>query len=95
MTDLQYTTMCNRIKAQGLTVEDLTDIINDRLDPSVPKVCVQEEVNYLLQQLPLPEEVETILIDVFGLADLKQRWMGIPPAQMNMYHFGISGEVEQ
>lgn len=92
MTDLQYTTMCNRIKAQGLTVEDLTDIINDRLDPDAPKVCVQEEVNYLLQQEPLPEEVEQILIDVFGLADLKQKWGGIPPHQLNMYHFGIEEE---
>lgn len=70
MTELQYTTMCNRIKAQGLTIEDLTNIINDRLDPDVPKVCDQEEINYLLQQDPLPEEVEAILIEEFNLNNL-------------------------
>ncbi len=70
MTELQYTTMCNRIKAQGLTIEDLTNIINDRLDPDVPKVCDQEEINYLMQQDPLPEEVEAILIEEFNLNNL-------------------------
>lgn len=89
MTELQYTTMCNRIKAQGLTIEDLTNIINDRLDPDVPKVCEQEEINYLMQQDPLPDEIEAILIDAFGLSNLKKEWCGIAPHQMNMYDFGI------
>lgn len=67
MTELQYTTMCNRIKEQELTIEDLTNIINDRLDPDVPKVCEQEEINYLMQQDPLPDEIEKILIEEFKL----------------------------
>ena len=94
MTDLQYVTMCNRIKTQGLTIEDLTDIINERLEPDMPCVCVQEEINYLLQQEPLPDEVEAILIETFGLSDLKKEWCGIPPHQMNMYNFGIDREAK-
>lgn len=91
MTELQYTTMCNRINDQGLTIEDLTEVLMDKLEINFS----QEELNQLLQQEPLPQEIEEVLIDIFGLDNLKQKWGGIHPMQMNMYDFGVRRQDDE
>ena len=68
MTDIQRKAMCERIERDGISIDDLTDAVMEKLGARF----TQEELNQLLQQDPLPDEIEDALIDVFGLDNLEQ-----------------------
>lgn len=65
MKQKTYETMCKRMKAQGITLKELTKEVN-----KITHVCEQEMINYMLVPEKIPHEVETALKDIFMLHDL-------------------------
>ncbi|MCR1870212.1 hypothetical protein [Longicatena caecimuris] len=65
MKQRTYELMCKRMKAQGITLSELTKEVN-----KTAHVCEQEMINYMLAPEEMPDEVETALKDIFTLHDL-------------------------
>lgn len=65
MKQKTYELMCKRMKAQGITLSELTKEVN-----KTTHVCEQEMIGYMLAPEEIPDEVETALKDIFMLHDL-------------------------
>lgn len=68
MKQRTYELMCKRMKAQGITLSELTKVVN-----KTTHVCEQEMINYMLAPEEMPDEVETALKDIFMLHGIEQK----------------------
>ena len=80
MKQRTYDLMCKRMKAQGITLSELTKELN-----KTTHVCEQEMINYMLAPKEMPDEVETALKDIFMLHGIEQK-----NVQMCMEDYGVA-----